>query len=58
MKTPNKKEFQKVAFNPSSDIDSEHFINLYRKCTAKPYYISVNDTTLVSGNPLRFRSNF
>ena len=45
MKTPNKKEFQKIAFNPSSDIDSEHFINLYRKCTAKPYYISVNDTT-------------
>ena len=34
MKILNKREPQQIAFNDSSDID---FMNLYKKCTAKPY---------------------
>ena len=37
MKVPNKQELQQIAFNHSSDIDFKDFINLYKKCTAKPY---------------------
>ena len=33
-------------FNHSSDIDSEDFMNLYKKFTAKPCSFLVNDTTL------------
>ena len=32
-------------------------MNLYKKCTSKPFYFLVIDTTLVSDNPLRFRKN-
>ena len=38
MKIPNKREIQEIAFNPSSDIDFKGFINLYKKCTPKPYF--------------------
>ena len=37
MKIPNKRELQQIAFNHSSDIDFQNFMNLYEKCTAKPY---------------------
>ena len=30
-------------------------MNLYKKCTAKPYSFLVINATLASGNPLRFR---
>ena len=56
-KIPNKREPQQIAFNHSSDIDFQDFMNLYNKCTAKPYYILVIDTTLDSYNPFRFRNN-
>ena len=32
-------------------------MNIYKKCTAKPYSFLVTDTTLASDNPLRFRKN-
>ena len=32
-------------------------MNLYKKCTAKPYFFLVFDTTLASNNPLRFSKN-
>ena len=32
-------------------------MKLYKKCTAKPYFFLVVDTTLASGNPLGFRKN-
>ena len=32
-------------------------MNLYKKCTGKPYSFLVTDTTLVSDNLLRFRKN-
>ena len=53
----NKRELQQIAINQSSDISTEDFINIYRKCTAEPYLFFVNDNTLASNNPLRFRKN-
>ena len=57
MKTKNKREIQQTAFNHSSDIDFQEFVNLYKKCTAKSYSFMVIDTTLASNNSLRFRKN-
>ena len=56
-KIPNKRELQQIAINHSSDINTKDFANIYRKCTAGPYSFFVNDTTLASDNPLRFRKN-
>ena len=57
MKIPNKRELQQIAINHSSDINTKDFANIYRKYTAEPYSFLVNDTTLPSNNPLRFRKN-
>ena len=57
MKIPNKQELQQIAFNQSSDIDFQDFMNLYKKCTAKRYCFLVIDATLALGNLLRFRKN-
>ena len=56
-KIPNKRELQQIAINHSSDISTKDFENIYRKCTAESYLFFVNDTTLASDNPLRFRKN-
>ena len=56
-KIPNKRELQKIAINHSSDISTKDFINIYRKCAAEPSSFLVNNTTLASDNPLRFRKN-
>ena len=57
MKIPNKRELQQTAFHHSSHLDYEDFMNLYKKCTAKPYSFLVVDTTFASDNLLRFRKN-
>ena len=57
MKIPNKREIQQIVLNHSSDIDFKDFMNIYKKCTKEPYSFLVNDTTLPSDNPLRFRKN-
>ena len=57
MKIPNKRKLQQIAFNHSSDIDFQDFMNLYKKYTAKPYSFLVIDNTLASDNYLRFRKN-
>ena len=57
MKITNKRELQQIAFNHSSDIDFQGFMNLYKKCTEKSKSFLVIDTTLVSDNSLRFRKN-
>ena len=57
MKIPNKRELQQIAINHSSEINTKEFINIYKKCTDKPYSFLVNDTTLASDDPLRFRKN-
>ena len=54
-KIPNKRELQQIALNHPSDISTKDFINIYKECTAKSYSFLVNDTTLASDNPLRFR---
>ena len=54
MKIANKQELQQTAFNHSSDIDFPDFVNLYKKCTAKPYSFLVIDAILAPG----FRKNF
>ena len=38
-------------------IDFKDFIKIYKKCTARPYSFLVNDTTLPSNDPLRFRKS-
>ena len=57
MKIANKRELQQIKFDHSLDIHFQNFMNLYKKCTAKPYSILVTDTTLASDNSLRFRKN-
>ena len=57
MKIPSKRELQLIALNHSSDIDFKDFIQIYKKFTKEPYSFLVNDTTLPSDNPLRFRKN-
>ena len=53
----SKRKLQQLAINHSSDINTADFVNIYRKCIAEPYSFFVNDTTLTSDNPLRFRKN-
>ena len=58
MRISNEREFQKIAFSHSSDIDFQDIMKLYKKCTVKPYSFLFIDTTLASDNPSRFRKNF
>ena len=53
MKIENKIEFKQIAYNNSSNIDVKDFINLYKKCIAKPYSFLLVDATLASDNHLR-----
>ena len=57
MKIPNKRELQQIASNHSPDIDFKDFIKLYKDYTKELYSFLVNDTSLSSDNPLRFRKN-
>ena len=55
MKIYNKRELQQIALNHSSDI--KDFMKIDKKCTKEPYSFLVDNTTLLSGDPLRFRMN-
>ena len=57
LKIPNKRELQQIALNHSSDTDFKDFMKIYKKYTKEPYSFLVNDTTLPSDDPLRFRKN-
>ena len=57
-KNPNRRELREIAKYHSSDISTKDLTNIYRKCTVEPYSFFVNDTTLASDNPLRFRKLF
>ena len=58
MKIPSKRELQQIAFNHSSDIHFQDFVNLYKKSAAKPYSFLVIDATLLASvNPSLFRKN-
>ena len=58
MNIPEKTELQKIAFNHSLDINFRDFMNIYKKCTPKPYSHLLVDTTYASDNRLHFRKNF
>ena len=58
MKIPNKRELQQSALNHLPDIDFKDFIDIYKICTDESYSFLVNDTTLASNDPLRFRKIF
>ena len=38
MKIPKQREFQEIAFNNSSDIDFQDFMNLYKKMCCKTIF--------------------
>ena len=57
MKIPNKQELQQIAFNHSSDIDFEDFMNQYKKYQNHNLFL-VTDATLASSNPFRLRKKF
>ena len=57
MKIPNRRELQQIAFNHSSDIDFQDFMDLYKRCTVKPYSFLFTDTTPASDNYSCFRKN-
>ena len=57
IKILNKTELHQNAFNHSSVIDFQNFMNLYKKCAAKPYSFLAIGTTPASDNTLHFRNN-
>ena len=57
MKISNKRELEKIFLNHSSNIEFKDFMKVYKKYTVEQYSFLVNDTTLPSDNPLRFRKN-
>ena len=55
MKIPDERELRHIAVNHSSNADSKNFIKIYKRYTAELCSFLVDDTTLSSNNPLRFR---
>ena len=52
-----KRKLQEIAFNHSSEFDFQDFMNLYKKCTAKPYSVLFFDTTFALDYSLHFNKN-
>ena len=48
IKISNKRELEQITFYHSSDIAVRDFLNLYKKCPAKPFSFLVIDATLAS----------
>ena len=57
IKNRNKRELQQVVSNHLSHINFKHFMKISKKFIEGLYSFLVNDTTLSSDNPLRFRKN-
>ena len=57
MKIPDKRKIHQIALNHSSDIDFKDFMKIYKKRSTELYSFLVNDTTLPTDDPLRFRKN-
>ena len=57
MKISNKREFQQISLNHSSNIDFKDFFKIYKKFIAESYSFLVNDTSLPYDNPLKFRKS-
>ena len=58
MKIQSRKELQNIAQENSGDIDFKHFLKTYKDYTSEPYSCMIINTTVPSGNPIRFRKNF
>ena len=58
MKIQSKKELQNIAQENSGDIDFKDFLKTYKDYTSEPYSCMIIDTTVPSGNPMRFKKNF
>ena len=58
MKIQSKKELQNIAQENLEDIDIKDFLKTYKDYTSEPYSYMIIDTTVPSGNPMRFRKNF
>ena len=57
MKIFNNRELQNIVTNHSEDIDYKDFMNIYRKCTSKPYSFLTIGSTLAAKSSLRLRKN-
>ena len=57
MKIPNERELQQRASNYSSDIDFKNSMKIYKENTEEPCLFLVNNRTVSTDNPLRFRKN-
>ena len=57
IKITNKRQLQHAASDHSSDIHFKDFINIYKNVLLNHILFLVNDTTLLSDNPLRYRKN-
>ena len=57
MNISNKREPQEIVLGHLLDIDFKDFMKIYKKSTIGTYCSLVNDTSLPSDNPLRFRKN-
>ena len=58
MKIHSKKELQNIAYDNSRDIGFKDFLKIYKNCIKEPYSFLTIDTTLPTGDPMRFRKNF
>ena len=58
MKIQTRKELQNIAQENSGDIDFKDFLKTYKDYTSEPYSCMIINTTVPSGNPMRFRKNF
>ena len=58
MKIQNKQKLQQSAVSHWSDIDFQDFMNLYKKCTVKPYLLLVIIATLAPDNSSPFKRIF
>ena len=54
MKITSKGELQQIVTNHLSDIKFKNFIEFYKDYNKEPCLFLVNDTTLLSDNPLGF----
>ena len=57
IKIPNIRELQQLASDHWSDIEFKDFINLYNGYNKESFSFLVNNITLQSVNPLRYRKN-
>ena len=52
-----KRDPQHIGISHSTDTDYKDFMEIYRKCTRRPYSFLNIDATLPADIPLRFRKN-